>query len=210
MTMTTPISPSATAMIRSDHAMVLAQFHKIAPDASQAVCEAAIRTICTALDVHAQVEEELFYPALRGAGVDLPVLAKSEPEHQRMRELMRPLCDGRLRGQPEEQRRAVSQLMNAVMHHMADEETQLLPEAERRLDRQQLCELGGRMTRRKLALARPHAGELAVDLARAAPAKTAVIAVTAVVLTAWLVAALRGGRWHLPHFAHLGHRSHHA
>jgi hypothetical protein len=209
MTLTTPMSPSATAMIRSDHAMVLTLFHKIAPDAPPSVCAAAIRTLCTALDVHAQVEEELFYPALRGAGIDLPVLAKSEPEHQRMRELMRPLCDGTLQGQPEEQRRAVSQLMNAVMHHMADEETQLLPEAERRLDHPQLCELGARMTRRKLALARPHAGELAVDLARAAPAKTAVIALTAVVLTAWLVATLRGGRWHLPDYARLMHRHAH-
>ena len=89
--------------------------------------------------------------------------------------------------------------MNAVMHHMADEETQLLPEAERTLNRQQLCELGGRMTRRKLALARPHAGELAVDMARAAPAKTAVLTLSLVVLTAWLVGALRHHhplRWH--------------
>ena len=199
MTTTMSLNPSATAMIRRDHATVLAQFHKVEPDAAPGLCEAAIRTICTALDVHAQVEEELFYPALREAGVDLPVLAKSEPEHQRMRELMQPLRDGTLKGQPEEQRRALGRLMNAVMHHMADEETQLLPEAERTLNRQQLCELGGRMTRRKLALARPHAGELAVDMARTAPAKTAVLTLSLVVLTAWLVGALRHHhplRWH--------------
>jgi hemerythrin superfamily protein len=194
-----PMSPSATAMIRKDHAMVLAQYHKITPDASPSVCKAATRTICTALSVHAQVEEELFYPALREAGVDSPVLVKSEPEHQRMRELMQPLQDGTLDGQPEEQRRALDELMNTVMHHVADEETQLLPAAERTLDRQRLCEIGARMTRRKLALARPHAGELVTDMARAAPAKATVMGVGALVAAVWLIGAMR--RHHHPTYA---------
>jgi hypothetical protein len=188
------MSPSATAMIRKDHAMVSAQFHKVGPDASPAVCEAAIRTICTALEVHAQVEEELFYPALRQAGIDSPVLAKSEPEHQRMRELLQPLRDGTLQGQPEEQRRALSELMNAVLHHVADEETQLLPAAERMLDKQALSELGAQMTQRKLTLARPHAGELAVDLARAAPAKATVLGVAVLVMGLWLLGGARRHR----------------
>ena len=125
----TTLSPTATAMIRKDHAMVLGQFRKLEPDTSPQTREATIRTICAALEIHAQVEEELFYPAMREAGVDSPVLAKSKPEHDRMRELMQPLTSNQLEGQPAEQIRALDELMNTVMHHMADEETQLLPAA---------------------------------------------------------------------------------
>jgi iron-sulfur cluster repair protein YtfE (RIC family) len=189
----TTLSPTATAMIRKDHAMVLGQFRKLEPDTSPQTREATIRTICAALEIHAQVEEELFYPAMREAGVDSPVLAKSKPEHDRMRELMQPLTSNQLEGQPAEQIRALDELMNTVMHHMADEETQLLPAAERQCSKQELSELGARMTQRKMALARPRAGELAVDMARAAPTKSTVVAVAALVTMAWL----------------LGHRRHH-
>ena len=183
----TTLSPTATAMIRKDHAMVLGQFRKLEPDTSPQTRAATIRTICAALELHAQVEEELFYPALREAGVDSPVLAKSKPEHDRMRELMQPLSSHALDGQPEEQTRALDELMNTVMHHMADEETQLLPAAERQCSKQALCELGARMTQRKMVLARPRAGELAVDMARAAPTKSTVMAFAALVTMAWLL-----------------------
>jgi hemerythrin-like domain-containing protein len=183
----TTMSPTATAMIRKDHAMVLTQFHKLEPDTSPQIRDATIRTICAALEIHAQVEEELFYPALRDAGVDSPVLVKSEPEHERMRELMQPLKSGLLEGQPEEQMRALNELMNTVMHHVADEETQLLPAAERQCSKQELSELGARMTQRKMSLARPRARELAVDMARGAPAKTTMMAVGLLVGLAWML-----------------------
>jgi len=51
------------------------------------------------------------------------------------------------------------------MHHVADEETQLLPAAERLLP-EQLPELGAQMARRRLELAGPRAPELASSMAR--------------------------------------------
>lgn len=88
--------------------------------------------------------------------------------------------------------RALDELMNTVMHHVADEETQLLPLAKRHCEPRQLSELGARMTQRKLTLAKPHAGALVLDTARAAPAKTTALAFGALVLAAWLL----GGRRH--------------
>ena len=43
----------------------------------------------------------------------------------------------------------VMELMRDVLHHVADEETMLLPDAERRLG-DQLNELGAQMTKRRL------------------------------------------------------------
>jgi iron-sulfur cluster repair protein YtfE (RIC family) len=168
------MSPTATRMIRMDHAHVLAQYHKLQPDTGNSVREATVRSICTALEIHATLEEEIFYPALREAVPDNAVLAESVAEHDEMRRLI-----ARVRSLPCDdpaQDDALAALMRAVMHHMADEEAVLLPLAERRLG-DRLAELGARMTERRFQLARPHAGQIAVDLARASPAKTALMVV---------------------------------
>lgn len=191
------MSPSAIRMIRMDHTHVMAQFHKITPDANEGLRAAAIRSMCAALEIHAQLEEELFYPALREQGIDTlgidaSMVEKSVPEHDEMRRLIE-----RVRsrdGQRDAQDDALNELMQAVMHHMADEETQLLPAAERMLGSERLADLGARMTRRRLELAGPRAGELAVDLARAAPAKTAMMTVGALVAGTLLVSTLRRAR----------------
>jgi hypothetical protein len=62
----------------------------------------------------------------------------------------------------------------------------LLPAAERQCSKQELSELGARMTQRKMTLARPRARELAVDMARAAPAKSTMMAVGLLVGLAWM------------------------
>ena len=55
--------------------------------------------------------------------------------------------------------------MRDVMHHVADEETVLLPETERLLDTARLNELGAAMTRRRLELLKPKAGKIARNTA---------------------------------------------
>jgi len=47
---------------------------------------ALLANACLALEVHAQLEEEIFYPALRRVISDDQVLNKSGPEHDEMRE----------------------------------------------------------------------------------------------------------------------------
>lgn len=184
-------SPGATTMIRMDHAHVMAQFHKIRPGLAEIQCQAIVRSICAALEIHAQIEEEIFYPAVRDSGVTAPALERSVPEHDEMRRLIERVRS--LEGQAQAQNDALNELINGVLHHVADEETQILPAAERFLGEQRLAELGARMTERRLELAKPRAGELAMDMARAAPAKTALMAIGALVAGTMLVRAL-GGR----------------
>jgi hypothetical protein len=52
-----------------------------------------------------------------------------------------------------------------VIHHVADEETVLLPHAERLLSKDMLSQLGTEMTKRRLELVGPKAGKLAMDTA---------------------------------------------
>lgn len=183
------MSPSATKMIRMDHTHAVALFHKLTPDAAEGVRAAAIRNLCTALEIHAQLEEELFYPALRENGVQSEALDKAVPEHAEMKSLIARVRS--LEGQRAAQDDAVHELMRAVLHHVADEETQLLPAAERFIGAQRLAAMGAQMTRRRIELARPHAGELAADMARAMPVKTALMAVGALLAGTAVVAGLR-------------------
>lgn len=181
-----PLWASAATLIRADHAAVLALYHKLRPSTPRSVREATLRRICLALEIHAQVEEEIFYPALRGHGLPAQPLDDSPAEHDRMRvgiERLRAAKDDEMR------ERSLHALMNDVMHHMADEETQLLPQAEAALGEEAMCELGARMFKRRMALSREHAGEMALDTVRAAPARSGLAAAALLGLAAWWLAA---------------------
>jgi hypothetical protein len=82
------------------------------------------------------------------------------------------------------------QLMNNVMHHVADEETLLLPAAERVLA-DQLGELGARMTKRRLQLAAPRTGEIAGSMARSMGAGVAVAGAGALLACSYLLSRPR-------------------
>lgn len=156
------LSPSITNLIRLDHTHVLTAFHQYEIGASGRFKRGLVDNVCLAIEIHAQLEEEIFYPALRLV-LDNEMLRKSPPEHDEMRGLV-----SRLRHMPVDDPAyddTFFELMRHVMHHIADEETQLLPAAERLLP-DQLAELGARMTRRRLELTAPRAPELASSMAR--------------------------------------------
>ena len=70
----------------------------------------------------------------------------------------------------------IMELMRDVMRHIADEETMLLPDAERVLGERRLEELGAEMTQRRSELAGPRAGELAAGAVRTFPAAALALA----------------------------------
>jgi hemerythrin superfamily protein len=186
------IFPTATNMIRLDHTHVMSTYHQYKPSASARVKKGLVNTICTALEIHAQLEEEIFYPEVRKVTEDERI-NKSMEEHAEMRRLI-----GLLRAMEPEARdydETLAALMRDVMHHVADEETIVLPAAEKLLaDR--LGDLGAQMTKRRLQLVGPRSGEIAVDMGRAASGNTAAIAVVGLAAAGLLVARRTGHlRW---------------
>lgn len=162
---TSALMPNATNMIRLDHTHTLATFHQYKTTSKPQVKRGLVNTVCLALEVHAQLEEEIFYPAVREVS-DSEALQKAVPEHAEMKRLIGLLRDM----EPEDVRYddTFMELMRDVMHHVADEETLVLPEAERLLQ-DQLGELGSRMMKRRLELVAPRTGDIAVNMARAMP-----------------------------------------
>ena len=166
--MMTRMSPGATTMIRMDHTHALATFHKFRVDASPEKKRAIAETLCLALEIHARLEEEIFYPAMRSFAPDL--VNKSVPEHNEMRRMIAQLRQTRPGDASFDA--TLLEMMRDVMRHVADEETMLLPDAERVLGERRLSELGAEMTRRRFELATPHAGEIAVNTVRTFPGAT--------------------------------------
>ena len=182
MTLTDKLVPDVTTLIRLDHSHVLAIFRQYKPDSSPKTKQALAQGACLALEIHTQLEEEIFYPALRHAS-DSPALHKAQPEHEEIRRLA-----GLLRGmQPTDARydETFMALMRCVLHHVAEEETVLLPEAERLLPHR-LTELGRQMTRRRLQLSAPRAGEMAASMARAVPTSSLAVALGVLAAGLWL------------------------
>ena len=153
------LSPTITDMIRFDHSHVMVTFHQYSKDKRTSVKKALADTICDALEIHATLEEEIFYPVMRQRDAKEPFIHKAEPEHDDMRRIIAELR--RTSGADPRHDDLVMELMRDVIHHVADEETKLLPDAEAILGKQRLSELGADMTRRRLQLLGPKAGKVA-------------------------------------------------
>jgi hemerythrin superfamily protein len=179
---TRAVMPGITAMIRMDHTHVLALFRRFKPYTSLARKRALVTNACIALEVHAQLEEEIFYPALRSAVGSNEVLDKSVSEHDEMRKLIATLRA--LSPTDPTYQETFQSLIREVLHHVADEETVLLPLAERVLH-DELGQLGMEMTRRRVQLLKPHASEVASTTAQSFPVLVGAAA-AGLMLLGWL------------------------
>ena len=187
------LTPDITSMIRLDHSHVLAAFRRFRSRLSETRKRALVENACLGLEVHAQLEEEIFYPAMREIGAASEILDKSVPEHEQMRGLIQSMrgMDPFDAAYDETFRK----LIRIVLHHVADEETVLLPLAEELLP-DELGHLGRLMTRRRIELLRPHAAQAAATTIRTFPVGAAAAA-AGVLVAGWLVVrGLAGSRSH--------------
>jgi hemerythrin superfamily protein len=90
--------------------------------------------ICNELTVHAQIEEEIFYPALRAAIKDTDMLAEAEVEHASAKDLIAQIEGA---GAVDEMFDAkVTVLGEYIDHHVKEERNEMFPKARsaRKLD----------------------------------------------------------------------------
>jgi iron-sulfur cluster repair protein YtfE (RIC family) len=103
----------------------------ILPDAAGTLTErtALAMKICDELTVHAQIEEEIFYPALRSAlPDDADVVDEATAEHQQARQL---ISEIRALGQANPAMDALMASLNtAIEHHVKEERDELFPKAK--------------------------------------------------------------------------------
>lgn len=145
-----PRRQSAVTLLTADHKEVRKLFREFERlhknDASPEEKRELVQEICTALTVHAQIEEEIFYPAAREALEDeQDMLDEATVEHASAKDLIAQLQSG----DPEDELydAKVKVLSEYVNHHVEEEEGEMFPQIkEADLD---LMEIGERLARRK-------------------------------------------------------------
>ena len=131
--MPTPDLQDACTLLDADHIAVkhlFVDYARLAMAAPDAVADRQpiAQRICAELTVHAQIEEEIFYPALREA-IDSPeLLDEAEAEHQQAKELIARIQAAR-RATPALDD-LVSELARAVEQHVKEERDLLFPKAK--------------------------------------------------------------------------------
>ena len=141
-------TPDAIALLKADHRKVEALFEKYENARSKKAQIA--RQICTELTIHTMIEEEIFYPACRKAGVDSDMMDEANVEHDGAKSLIAELENG-APGEPYYDAK-VKVLSEEIKHHVKEEEQRdgLFAQArEKDLD---LKALGEQMAARKKEL----------------------------------------------------------
>jgi hemerythrin superfamily protein len=148
----------AISMLKDDHQAVEQLFRRYtrAGDRAFAAKRAIVDRIIEELSVHAAIEEQLFYPAVRATVPDTQALGlESLEEHHLVKWVLSEL-DGMT---PEDERfdAKVTVLINNVRHHVELEEGELFPKVRDELGRKALGDLGEAMAgARRIAPTRPH------------------------------------------------------
>lgn len=104
------------------------------------------------LTVHAQLEEEIFYPAVREAMAadERDMIDDALADHADVKQMLSELAA--LSGSEEEYRAALEELQDSVTQHVEEEEDEMFAMARSVMDAAALADLGGRMAERKAEL----------------------------------------------------------
>jgi hypothetical protein len=113
-------------MLKADHKKVkksFKDFEKMDPEQDAEGCEALVEQTIAELEMHAELEEQVFYPAARGAIKEEDMIDEAEVEHMTAKVLMEQL---RNMGADDEKFAATFKVLGEyVDHHVKEEEGEM-------------------------------------------------------------------------------------
>ena len=132
-------------LLKKDHEKVSGIFEKLDATTERGVKtrEELFTQLKQELDVHARIEEEIFYPLLKDAGETEELTLEAYEEHNVVKQLLAELEE--LPKDDETWGAKLTVLKENVEHHVEEEEGELFDGAREVLSREQLEELGARM-----------------------------------------------------------------
>jgi hemerythrin superfamily protein len=148
----------AIALLHSDHQTVEKHFKAFekAGERAHATRRREVDAMIRELSVHAAIEEQVFYPAVRATMEEAnDTVLESLEEHHVVKWIL-----SELDGMPAEAERfeaKVTVLIENVRHHVEEEEKELFPKVRKAFTKPQLEKLGEQMAEaKKLAPTHPH------------------------------------------------------
>jgi iron-sulfur cluster repair protein YtfE (RIC family) len=135
----------AFELLKQDHKKVSGIFEKLEPTTENAVKtrEELFTRLKNELDIHARIEEQIFYPAIKQAEETRDITLEAFEEHRVVKRLL-----SELETMPKTDERwgaKLKVLQENVEHHVEEEEGEMFKSARKVLSREQIEELGARM-----------------------------------------------------------------
>ena len=143
-----PATPDAIALLRADHRRVAALYEQYEGARSTTKKKSIVAEICHELAIHAQVEEEIFYPAVKAALKDKELVPEATVEHATLKELIAQVKDKEPDGEMFDAK--IQVMSEYTKHHVKEEQNEMFPKAQKtRLD---MKALGAQIAARKAEL----------------------------------------------------------
>jgi iron-sulfur cluster repair protein YtfE (RIC family) len=141
----------AFELLKQDHEKVSGIFEKLAPTTQNGVKtrEELFTKLKNELDIHARIEEQIFYPAIKEAQETHDITLEAFEEHRVVKRLL-----AELDAMPKDDERwgaKLTVLKENVEHHVEEEEGEMFKKARKVLSQEQIDELGARMETAKKA-----------------------------------------------------------
>ena len=137
----------ALGLLKQDHDKVKRMLQQLGGEEDATARSDLFGELVKELTVHENIEEELFYPALKQKPEAKQDVLEAFEEHHLVDEVMSDLEDTAI---DSVEWKAKFQVMTEQLeHHIHEEESKLFDEARRSLDERELSELGARMAELK-------------------------------------------------------------
>ncbi|MCD9184885.1 MAG: hemerythrin domain-containing protein [Pyrinomonadaceae bacterium] len=101
----------------------------------------------SSLELHTQIEEEIYYPALEGLDETDELVTDAYQEHDEVDELLEEMSGTDVGS--EEFQDLLQQLKDSINHHVKEEENELFPKSEEVLGAEKLEHMGDEMEKMK-------------------------------------------------------------
>jgi len=151
------------ALLKEDHTKVKKLFDEFEQSSDRRSKHRIAREALVELEVHAGIEEDIFYPAFEAESTEEEsesIVLEAEEEHH----VVHLLVD-ELKSMPDDDEGRFEAkfmvLAENVRHHIKEEEDEMLPKAKK-LGKERLAELGEEMTTRKQELTKQFKKEISV------------------------------------------------
>ena len=136
---------NALTLLKNDHKKVAGILEKIDGTTERALKtrEELFTQLKSELDVHAKIEEEIFYPVLEKKDETRDITLEAFEEHRLVKQLL-----GELEAAPKDDEQWTAKftvLKESVEHHVEEEEDDMFPKVRKALSEAELETLGTRM-----------------------------------------------------------------
>jgi hemerythrin-like domain-containing protein len=137
----------ATTLLTTDHEEASAMLNRLEATDDATERQQIFTQLKQALDVHAHIEETIFYPLLKQEAETREITLEAYDEHQEMKDILQQLTS--TAPTDDDWDDLVTDLKDTIEHHVEEEEGEMFPQARQVLGQQKLDEVGTRMMQEK-------------------------------------------------------------